>query len=180
MKKIPTLYMRDAENNMRTLTKELHPDCGWVVAGEGIATRKFDGTCCLLRGGVLFKRREIKPDKSDPPGFELVEVDQETGKRVGWEPVGDGPNDQWHREALGNVLGEDVDDTYELCGPKIQGNPERRGYHLLIRHGCYRLFTVPTGWDELREWLQRTIFEGIVWHHPDGRMAKIKRKDFRY
>jgi hypothetical protein len=22
--------------------------------------------------------------------------------------------------------------------------------------------------------------EGIVWHHPDGRMVKIKKKDFGY
>ena len=24
----------------------------------------------------------------------------------------------------------------------------------------------------------RLDIEGIVWHHPDGRMAKIKRRDF--
>lgn len=24
------------------------------------------------------------------------------------------------------------------------------------------------------------LAEGIVFHHPDGRRAKIKRKDFRY
>ena len=24
------------------------------------------------------------------------------------------------------------------------------------------------------------VVEGIVWHHPDGRMVKIKRKDFGF
>ena len=24
------------------------------------------------------------------------------------------------------------------------------------------------------------FLEGVVWHHPDGRMVKIKRKDFGY
>ena len=30
----------------------------------------------------------------------------------------------------------------------------------------------------LRQWLNDHTFEGIVWHHPDGRMAKIKKRDF--
>lgn len=33
--------------------------------------------------------------------------------------------------------------------------------------------------DELRGYLLMHTFEGIVWHHPDGRMAKLKRRDFR-
>jgi hypothetical protein len=45
---------------------------------------------------------------------------------------------------------------------------------------------VPRGYDELREYLARLdskyapghLAEGIVFHHPDGRRAKIKRKDF--
>ena len=30
----------------------------------------------------------------------------------------------------------------------------------------------------LAEWLTARRYEGIVWHHPDGRMAKLKRRDF--
>ena len=30
----------------------------------------------------------------------------------------------------------------------------------------------------LREYLSEGAIEGVVWHHPDGRMVKIKGKDF--
>jgi hypothetical protein len=30
----------------------------------------------------------------------------------------------------------------------------------------------------LREWLLDRDIEGLVFHHPDGRMAKIKLRDF--
>ena len=33
-------------------------------------------------------------------------------------------------------------------------------------------------YDDIREYLKRTPIEGIVYHGPDGRMAKIKRRDF--
>lgn len=32
--------------------------------------------------------------------------------------------------------------------------------------------------DGLREWLTSHPVEGLVFHHPDGRLAKIKRRDF--
>ena len=34
--------------------------------------------------------------------------------------------------------------------------------------------------DALREYLRCRDIEGIVWHHPDGRMVKIKGKDFGF
>lgn len=37
--------------------------------------------------------------------------------------------------------------------------------------------TSPPYWG-LRSYLSAGVFEGIVWHHPDGRMVKIKAKDF--
>jgi hypothetical protein len=36
----------------------------------------------------------------------------------------------------------------------------------------------PRTFNELREWLSGMDIEGIVFHHPDGRMAKIKKRDF--
>ena len=36
----------------------------------------------------------------------------------------------------------------------------------------------PRDFDGLRIWLHGHPYEGIVWHHPDGRMVKIKGKDF--
>jgi hypothetical protein len=67
--------------------------------------------------------------------------------------------------------------TYELVGPKVQGNPYHLEVHKLIRHGA-DLIDAPRDFDGLRVWLSEHTIEGIVWHHPDGRMAKIKRRDF--
>jgi len=30
----------------------------------------------------------------------------------------------------------------------------------------------------LKAWMTGRDVEGIVWHHPDGRMAKLKLRDF--
>lgn len=177
MRKIPTLFKRDPENMKRVL-REVTPECKWVLDGEGKATRKFDGTCVLVRDGAIYKRREVKPGKTPPADFEQVDHDEVTGKTVGWVPVGDGPEDRIHRETFAGVASFIADGTYELIGPKINGNPERMDSHMFIPHGGIPLPDVPHDFDGLRDWLLACDYEGIVWHHPDGRMAKLKKRDF--
>jgi hypothetical protein len=70
------------------------------------------------------------------------------------------------------------DGTYELLGPKINGNPEGYDSHTLIRHDYAQPVDAPRDYESLRKWLLDHQYEGIVWHHPDGRMAKLKRRDF--
>jgi hypothetical protein len=183
MKKIPTLFIRNT-NDRSLVTDDVDPRCMWVIHGEGIATRKYDGTCCKIENGKLHKRREVKMGKPIPEGFTHEEVDPNTGKRVGWLPVKeDDPNDKYFLEAfapsIDPVFEIREDGTYELLGPKVQGNPENLPYHTLQAHddadqypGCPRTHS------ELREWLRGIDIEGIVFHHPDGRMAKIKKRDF--
>lgn len=183
MQKIISLFQRNYEGD-RQVRNEVVVGAEWVVAGEGVATRKWDGTCCLVRGGKLFKRYEVKPGGKAPQGFEPAnEVDEATGKQHGWLPVGDGPEDHWHREAWAHHLearGEPLPDgTYELLGPKIQGNPEGLPLHCLQPHGFDVLPCPPSPtFDCIRAFLAAEGIEGIVWHHPDGRMVKIKAKDF--
>lgn len=180
MKKIVSLFQRNYDGD-RLVRDELVPGAEWVAAGEGIATRKYDGTCCMWRDGKLWKRHELKAGKTEPAGFEAAQSpDRVTGDIPGWVPVGDGPEDSRHREGLANYLGyaSMEDGTYELCGPKVQGNPERKQVHMLIRHGCEVLEDAPRDWSGLREYLSNMDIEGIVWHHKDGRMVKIKGKDF--
>ena len=181
MQKIPTVFERDWSGDRSRVINQVHPGCEWVLLGKGIATRKLDGTCCLVRGGKLFKRRELRKGEAAPSDFESVATDDETGKVVGWVPVGAGPEDKWHREAF--ALGPLSDGTYELIGPKVQGNPEpeKVEQHLLIRHGegmAGPVADVPRSFDALRGWLEALDIEGIVFHHPDGRKAKIKARDF--
>lgn len=180
MQKIPTVFVRDERDRSR-VTDVVTPGCEWVAGGEGTATRKYDGTCCMVRGGRLFKRYELKKSGKAPPGFEPAgDVDETTGKVQGWVPVGDGPDDKWHREAWAVTKGiTGFDGTYELLGPKIQGNPEQWPVHCLFLHNAARKFPdCPRTFAALRDWLAMRDIEGVVWHHPDGRMAKIKKRDF--
>jgi hypothetical protein len=185
VRKIPTLYVRDFGNDPRYVTRAVTPGCEWVLNGEGQATRKYDGTCVMWDGGQWWARREVKKDKTPPPDFREVEHDEETGKTVGWEPLEQSSFARWHAEAV-----KESDDanwpepwphgTYELIGPKINGNPERYEHHFLHLHDAAQVIPdAPRDFDGLAAWLRNHTWEGIVWHHPDGqRMAKIKRRDF--
>ncbi|MDQ0791993.1 DUF5565 family protein [Streptomyces sp. B1I3] len=184
MKKIPTLFVRDFDARPALVLPKVAPGCEWVLAGEGEATRKYDGTCVMLdQSGEWWARREVKRGKTPHPRYVTISTDDETGKTVGWEPVAQSSFAKFHAEALANV-GPTSPGTYELLGPKINGNPDDYADHILIPHGWSILSirqdfaTAPRDYDGLREWLQARPYEGIVWHHPDGRMVKIKGKDF--
>lgn len=180
MKKIPTLFKRDFTNN-GVIIDEYADGTEWVVNGEGIATRKYDGTSVLIRDGKMYKRYELRPGKEAPYGFEEVDHDKVTGKKMGWVEVGNGSEDKWHREGWDNLHESlRIDGTYELVGPKVQGNPERYDDHRLIAHrDAQIMLDVPVEFSALKVWLAGQNIEGIVWHHPDGRMVKIKKKDYR-
>lgn len=62
----------------------------------------------------------------------------------------------------------------------MQGNPERRDAHVLVRHDASLTFAdqPPRDFEGLKAWMTGRDVEGIVWHHPDGRMAKLKLRDF--
>lgn len=184
MQKIPTLFKRDPDD-MKHVLPEVNPGCEWVLAGEGVATRKYDGTCVMRdEDGTWWARREVKPGKQPPENFRPMETDEETGKTVGWEPMDQSPFAKFHAEAMFSPDTQPSSrGTYELVGPKINGNPEGYEYHTLIRHADAQV--VPLAhcdltFSQLAALMAdaRGHFEGIVWHHPDGRMAKLKARDF--
>lgn len=182
MEKIISLFQRNYDGD-RLVRDELVPGAEWVVNGEGVATLKWDGTACMIRDGRLYKRYDAKPGRTPPADFEMSgEPDPVTGRVQGWVPVGDGPEDRWHREAFEGMASalatSPSDGTYELVGPKVQGNPHRLAVHVLVPHGIHQLPSAPRTFDGLREYLAYGDREGIVWHHPDGRMVKVKARDF--
>lgn len=183
MNKIPTLFVRDPEDR-RHLLHKVTPGCEWVMAGEGQATRKYDGTCVAFDGDDWWARREVKPGKQPPPNWHPIgDPDPNTGKQVGWEPI---EQSGFHKFWLEAVAWHDRWDpgTYELCGPKVNGNPEGYVGHTLIRHDTAERapsMDHPVDTEYVRlgvHNLSRLGWEGIVWHHPDGRMCKIKARDF--
>lgn len=157
MKKIPSLFARDGER----LTDEIHPLAAWVVAGEGFATRKWDGTAVRWHDGQLWARYDAKRGKEPPPGFvECQEPDPITGHRPGWV-LATRPEDKWLREAAKDAAWQPW--TYEACGPKIGGNKERLEAHMLIRHGDNVLVDVPRDKAGLSAYFAEHDIEGVVW-----------------
>ena len=185
MRKIPTLFARDRATG-KVDTTQVTPGCEWVIAGEGVATRKFDGTCTMLDAdGGWWARREVKPGKTPPPGWRETDHDPVTGRRVGWEPIAQSPFARFHAEALTmpTVPPDLQPGTYELIGPKINSNPERMTDHRLVRHGCW-IIAPPERIDpeHMVSGLSRNGWEGVVWwrdpNDPDCDKAKLKGRDF--
>jgi hypothetical protein len=184
MRKIPTVFERDEETQRRFVKNEVNPAAKWVLDGEGIATRKYDGTCVMFDGTGWWVRREVKPGKDAPANFLPMETDETTGKTVGWELAHHSGFSKFLDEALAtwDMTSPNKQGTYELCGPRINQNPEGFDHHVLIPHGQTILAMAPAGtgrtFHNLRSFLSTIDYEGIVWHHPDGRMAKLKKRDF--
>ena len=182
MKKIPSLFERDFSNG-GTAYDEVTPGCEWVIYGDGVPTVKIDGTAVLVKEGRLYRRYDCKEGKTPPSDWEPCEPapDPVTGHWPGWVPVGEGPEDRWFREAWSSALNPH-DGTYECVGPKIGTAYRHLTKHQLLCHGT----PVYDGYNEepelnfegIRDFLARHHIEGIVWHHEDGRMVKVKRKDF--
>jgi hypothetical protein len=214
MKKIPSLYKRNYEGD-RLAYDEVVEGCEWVLAGEGVATAKWDGTATLVREGQLFKRYDRKLDKrkkqmlnkglfvviehSDfapaPDGWEACEPEPNvhTGHWPGWVPVdARNPGDKWFVEAWARQLeedGEPQDGTYELIGPHFQGNPHGCPYDMFIPHGRLQYAGFKRDFETIKTLMKQELVaddglvfrfdvEGLVFHHPDGRMCKVKKKDF--
>lgn len=182
MKKIPALFVRNHELRHAPYLDQVTPGCEWVTAGEGVATRKFDGTAVMIRRGQLFKRYDAKGGKAPPRGFEpCQEPDPVTTHWPGWIPCTEEPASwpQCLAHANARSRGMDLrDGTYEALGPSINGNPEGAPFHDLVRHGVDHLDPCPRTFVELRAWLSRVDIEGVVFHHVNGRMVKVTKQGF--
>ena len=218
MKKVPNVFVRDWEGDRTKVLNQYEPECMWVGAGQGVATKKFDGTAVLIaryfpnslvspalgdrlaKDGVkyslkYFKRYDAKNGKTPPANFlpAQPEGDPVTGHWPGWVPIdGAAPQDARHAEAItalqnsARFVYQIIPGTYELCGPKVNGNPENLTSHLLIRHGKVRYPNFPRSYEGIRDMLVSLNIEGVVfWRYPElasnddrQQMAKIRLADF--
>lgn len=44
----------------------------WVINGEGVVICKWDGICCMIKDGVLYKCYDVKKGKILLEGFMFV------------------------------------------------------------------------------------------------------------
>lgn len=185
MKKMPCLFRREfpADHSQLECFDDVTPGCEWVLAGEGVATRKFDGTAVLVKDGLPYARYDAKRGKTPPAGATPCEPEPDvvTGHWPHWvkvDVITPQPQFKFILEAWRALPLLVLDGTYEAVGPAINSNKERRERHELVRHGSVVFDDAPRSHSGLREYLSRLDAEGIVFHHPDGRMAKIRRSDF--
>ena len=181
MRKISTLYKKDPLN-LGLVINEINPDNTWVFTDDGVkATQKYDGTACAIIDGQLYKRYDVKKGRSVPEfAIPCQDPDPITGHWPHWVLCQhDNPADKYHFEAF-NEMQLKEDGTYELVGPKVQGNAENRSGHFLHKHGDFDLdMTLKTyDFDSFKKYLEAVDIEGIVFHHPDGRMCKLRKSDF--
>ena len=190
MKKIPTLFEREFENHkvVRVLDKVI-PGMEWVLAGEGTATVKIDGSCCAVINGEFYKRYDAKKGKPIPDGAIKCqeEPDPVTGHLPCWVKVDENkPEDKWFREAYyqasmwSNQGLKLPDGTYEAIGKHFQGNPYNRDYDVLVRHGA-EVVEVERTFEGIKQYLSDHYIEGLVFYDRQGKPAcKIKRSDFGF
>lgn len=201
MKKMKTVFVLDHDNDALA-TREIHPDAVWVFEEEGVVpTVKIDGTAAFFQNGQLYKRwdrklkkqfaRKAKKSKGSfvpedwmfkdiPEGAIACEEqpDPITHHHPHWVIVGDGNEDAMFREAIENSDELENGATYELIGPKVQGNPHNVAQHILVKHGDNVIDDLEMSYEGIYNWLKNNNAEGIVFHGKDGKKAKVRRKDF--
>lgn len=181
MKKISTLFAKDP-NNLARVVNKINAENAWVINGEAIATRKFDGTSSAIINGELYKRFDAKKGRTIPANaIPCQEADLITGHHPHWLKCERSKSeDKYFFEAF-DRLEDKTDGTYELCGPKVQGNPENFEKHTLVKHGSEIIDLENVAFEDLKVFLMNdeTDMEGIVFHHKsDGRMCKLRKSDF--
>lgn len=181
MKKISTLFAKNPNDLARVIDK-INIENKWVFDGEAIATRKFDGTSATIINGEIFKRFDAKKGRTIPAGaIPCQEADLITGHHPHWLKCARSKSEDKHFFEAFDRLADITDGTYELCGPKVQGNPEKFEKHTLVKHGSEIIDLENVDFEDLKVFLMNdeTDMEGIVFHHKsDDRMCKLRKSDF--
>lgn len=184
MPKLHSPFVRKNINGNYIVTPEIDPDYRWVFEDESvICQEKLDGTNVSIviedgRVTKVFNRTNEMDMLSKNPVMEAVRNAYEKG---------------YCNFTDGQYFGEAV-------GDRIQGNPYKLKDAIwlpfntyFVKHLTYRTWgKYPKTYEVISEWLKDGLFplfasskgdkagfvEGVVFHHPDGRMAKLRRDMF--
>lgn len=183
MRKMKTLFERKftAGGRLIRITKAVTDGCEWVLAGEGSASEKVDGSCCAIIGGRFYRRFDAKRGRVAPEGAIPCQEapDPVTGHFPHWVLVDpSNPADKWYWNAYINTPWASEDGTYEAVGVHFQNNPYGLDDDFLERHGRIRIADCPRTFDGIQRYLESHNIEGIVFRREDGEMCKIKKSDF--
>lgn len=182
MPKLDSPFVRKGDNY--TVIPEINPGYEWVFEDDGVTCQeKLDGTnvSIVIENGKLIRvfNRENEMDMlSKVPVMEAVRNAYERG---------------YCNFTDGQHFGEAV-------GEKIQANPYKLTEAIwlpystyFVKHLTYKTWgQYPKDFETISAWFKDGLFplfaaskgdkegfvEGVVFHHPDGRMAKLRRDMF--
>lgn len=185
MKKMKTLFKRQFENHeIIKCLNEVEEECNWVLDGEGWATEKIDGACCLIQDGKIYRRYDYRKGRSLLEGAIPCQekADDITGHFPHWVLcVADDPNSKYYLEAFERQKSQSLENgTYELIGKHLNANPYELETDILEKHGKRILENVPRNYEGIKKYLEEHHIEGIVFYRENGQMCKIKRTDFGF
>ena len=202
MKKIKTVFKIDRETGLATST--VTPGAEWVIKGEGVATLKVDGSACMIKDGILYKRYDRKlqsqymkklralgaeftvtPDMFNVLPADAIPCEEKpdpvTYHHPHWVAVKkDKPEDAFHIAAFEAAGGALEDGTYELIGPKVNNNPYKLDACELVKHGHEVLNIPDRSLEGMKEFLSTLDGEGVVFKNDDGEFFKIRKKDANF
>jgi len=186
MPKLKSPFIREMKGNKYVVTPKIEEGYEWVFEDESVmAIEKLHGTnvSILIEEGTVtavFNRTERIPFINKGKKW-LIEGILNSKERGYLEFLGDGQH------------------FGELIGPKVNSNPYKLDDHLWIpfsgfcqkhlRYKCWGKY--PKTFESISEWFKELMplyasmkgdgegfVEGIVFTHPDGRMAKLRRDMF--
>ena len=188
MPKIKSPFVRKMINGNYVVTDEIEEGYDWVFEDDSvIAIEKLDGTnvSILIEEGTvtaIFNRTERIPFINKGKKW-IIEGILNSKEKGYLEFLGDGQH------------------FGELIGEKVNGNPYKIKGHLWIpfqtfgqkhlRYKCWGKY--PKTFESISEWFKELMplytsmkgdrngfVEGIVFTHPDGRMAKLRIDMFKH
>lgn len=187
MPKIESPFVRKEINGNYIAVDEINPGYEWVFEDDSVmAIEKLHGTnvSIFIQDGVItscWNRTERLPFFNKGKKF-IIEGLLNSFERGYMEFLGDGQH------------------FGELIGPKVNGNPYKLDQHLWIcfstfgqKHLKYKSWgKYPKDFKTISEWFKELMplyasmkgdrengfVEGIVFTHPDGRMAKLRKDMF--
>lgn len=184
--KIQSPFVRREIDGAFVVTPEIDPDYAWVFEDEGVTCQeKLDGTnvsIIIEKGKItqVFNRENCMDIWSDHPAILAVRKSYSHG---------------YCNFTDGQYFGEAI-------GDRIQGNPYKLKGNLWLpyqtyfaKHLTYKSWgKYPKDFDTISAWFKNDLLplfylsknngdktgfvEGVVFHHPDGRMAKLRRDMF--
>ena len=183
MRKIPTIFKRDETRGGKIKNEyTINP----AELQFATATEKIDGTNVRV---TVRNKTIVRVEKRANPS----KLQKAKGIIEPWYvDASESSEDKWIMDAVKNTDYSNIIDgewSGEAVGTNIQGNPLKLDKNKVIFFTlgqCPSFDNVPVTFDALKEWLPKQKskvgidcgIEGIVWHYNDGRMAKIKTKDF--